>query len=255
MKRRPLLVANWKMYKTVEASKSFARTLSQSLQEWWNSERVELVIAPTALALAAMRRQLGDFGVQLGAQNLELGTEAALTGGLSGYLLHEAGADWAIVGHSERRQHFGETDAMVADKFEAAAAAGLLPIVCVGETEAERDQGRTEAVVLEQLERILEKPFANGLTIAYEPVWAIGSGRVAKTEEANQISLRIRTLVAQAWPENAESVRILYGGSVNPDNLHGFLAQSAIDGALIGGASLSADGLTAMIRVAETAKP
>lgn len=251
MAMSPLLIANWKMYKTVEESASFARLLGPRLEGWWKPQAVRLVIAPTSLALFAMARHLGDGPVALAAQNLELGREGAFTGALSGYLLHEAGARLVIIGHSERRRYFAETDALVAEKVDAAWNAGLTPVVCVGETEAERDSGQTEAVLKRQLSAILTKPRDEHqpLVIAYEPVWAIGTGRVAKTEDVGQIAHTVRQWLGTS--QGPEDVPLLYGGSVNPDNLGGFLRLPDVNGALVGGASLTLEGVVTMVRVAQ----
>lgn len=251
MAMSPLLIANWKMYKTVEESLSFARLLGPRLEGWWKPQAVRLAIAPTSLALFAMARYLGEGPLSLAAQNLDLGREGALTGALSGYLLYEAGARLVIIGHSERRRYFAETDVLVAEKVDAAWKAGLTPVVCVGETEAERDLGQTEAVLQRQLSAILTKSRDDDkpLVIAYEPVWAIGTGRVAKTEEVGPIAHTVRQWLSQT--KGPADVPLLYGGSVNPDNLGGFLRLPEVNGALVGGASLTLDGVVAMVRVAQ----
>lgn len=249
-----LLIANWKMYKTVEESASFARLLTERLRGWWNPEEVGLVVAPTAVAIFKLAQSLADGGVQLAAQNMDLGTEGAFTGALSAYLLHEAGARLVILGHSERRRYFAETDALVAEKVEAAWHAGLTPVVCIGETESERDRGETETVLERQLAAILKKPLGSShpLIIAYEPVWAIGTGRVAQNQDVGQLAHLIRRWLDQVQAPAA--VPILYGGSVNPENLAGFLSLDDVDGALIGGASLSLDHVVSMVKVAMGAR-
>ena len=251
MQGRAILIGNWKMNKTVEGSASYARALIRALEGWWDNRRVAVVLAPTALAIPAVGRALSSTEIAVGGQNLELGTEGALTGGISGFLLYEAGARWVIVGHSERRHHFAEDDALVAEKVSAAWQAGLHPVVCIGETETEREQGATERVVRQQLEQLLAKPPRGPLTIAYEPVWAIGSGRVPEPEEVGKIADRIRQALRAQWPEAENDVAVLYGGSVNHQNLGGFLDQAEVSGALIGGASLIVEEMVAMVRAAQ----
>ncbi len=255
MQGRALLIGNWKMNKTVEGSAGHARTLIRALEDWWDPKLVQVVLAPTALAIAAVGRILAGTDIAVAGQNLELGTEGALTGGISGYLLYEAGARWVIVGHSERRQHFAEDDALITEKVKAAWQAGLNAVVCIGETEAERNQGATERVVRQQLNLLLAGPLKGGLTIAYEPVWAIGSGRVPEPEEVAEIAAIIHGEVGARWPEAENRVAVLYGGSVNAKNLGGFLNQADVGGALIGGASLAAGEMAAMVRAAQQEGP
>ncbi len=251
MPTAPLLIANWKMYKTVEESASFARLLVDRLAGWWQPDQVRLAVAPTALALEKISRVLGHGPIALAAQNLDLGTEGARTGALSGYLLHEAGAQMVIVGHSERRRYFHETDDEVADKVGQAWQAGLTPVLCIGETLAERDGGHTEAVLSRQLTAVLAKPWneSQGLVIAYEPVWAIGTGRVADAVDIEQWAVRIQDWVTTAT--GSAALPILYGGSVNADNLASFLCQPHVNGALVGGASLGLDSWISMVKVAQ----
>jgi triosephosphate isomerase len=248
MLRRPLVVANWKMHKSVEQSLAFGRELLRRLEEaGWDNTR-ELVICPTLPALWALGRRVSALGVEVGAQNLDPGREGAFTGAVSGYLLAEAGATYVIVGHSERRHLFGETDAVVADKVAAAVAARLRPILCIGETAAEREAGASDAIVTRQLQFGLERVNApeEGLVVAYEPVWAIGSGRTPEAEEAGRMAAVIRRELVARWGESGRAIRILYGGSVNQANFPAFLGEQEIDGALVGGASLKVAEVVAM---------
>lgn len=253
MIRRPLLVANWKMYKTVEQSLAFGRELLRRMQESpaWDGHR-ELVLCPTLPALWALARQVLPAGVEVGAQNLDVGHEGPLTGGVSGYLLAASGATFVIVGHSERRSMFGETDQVVAEKVRAALDYGLRPIICVGETAVEKNDGDTDRIVMGQVTAALaalSRPDP-GVAFAYEPVWAIGTGELPVPEEANRIAAKIRRALVEIWGDSGREVRVLYGGSVNPKNVASFWGQQEIDGALVGGASLDVAALMAMATVA-----
>lgn len=251
MSRTPFIAGNWKMH----GRASEARALARAVRERVGSVTgVDVGIAPTFTSLEAARAEIAGSAIQLGAQNLHEAAQGAFTGEISAGMLVEAGCAFVIVGHSERRQLFGETDAGVAKKLRAAAAAGLNPIVCVGETLDERDAGRTEAVVEAQVRGALTGLGANeapGLVIAYEPVWAIGTGRTATPEQAEEVHARIRAWLRELLgASRAESTRIQYGGSVKPDNAKILLAQPNIDGALVGGASLDAAAFEAIVLAA-----
>ena len=251
--RRPMLAANWKMHKSVAESVAFVRAWSRRVAEGAalpDRTQVELVVCPTLPALVPVAGLLDALGVAVGAQNADVGTEGAVTGGVSAHLLAEALATHVIVGHSERRRLFGETDAVVAAKAAAALKAGLTPVVCVGESPEERASGATERVVAQQLRTVLNAvPEGDGrLVVAYEPLWAIGTGRGAAPADANQVAGWCRSLAAAAWGEAAARVRILYGGSVTADNILGFWHAEEIDGALVGGASLEMESWLAMVR-------
>ncbi|CAB1129719.1 triose phosphate isomerase [Candidatus Hydrogenisulfobacillus filiaventi] len=252
--RRPILIANWKMYKTLDQAEAYARDLTMRLQESgpdWVPER-EVVVCPPDLYVVPLARLFAGSRVEVGAQNLELGREGALTGATSAYLLARAGARYVIVGHSERRRFFGETNELVGQKAAAAVAEGLIPIVCVGESAEERDAERTAEVVASQLAPVLEavpEPELGRLIVAYEPVWAIGTGRVPEVEEADEVAAFIRAQVGVRSPHAAASVRVLYGGSVTEHNLAGFWQAPDIDGALVGGASLDVDRFFTMLGV------
>lgn len=249
--RRPILVANWKMHKSVGASLAYGRELVRLLEDHGFDNTRELVLCPTLPALWGVGQRVLSAGVEVGAQNLDTGREGAVTGGVSAYLLAEAGATYVIVGHSERRMLFGETDEKVAAKAVAAFEGHLRPILCVGESSAERDAGRTDATVLRQLDAVLKalsRPEIS-LVVAYEPLWAIGTGRVAKPAEANRVAAVLRRHLVEVWGEEGREVRVLYGGSVNPENIAQFWGQQEIDGALVGGASLDVRGMVAMAEV------
>jgi triosephosphate isomerase len=214
---------------------------------------VDLVIAPPFTALAACAHECDGSRVEVAGQNLYPKPSGAFTGEVSGPMLVEAGCTWVILGHSERRQHFQESDAFVGEKVRAALAVGLIPIACVGETLAEREAGKTLEVVQRQVRALLE-PLASSTkptAIAYEPVWAIGTGKNAGPAEAQEVHLAIRAWLGQVSAELASDTRILYGGSVKPDNAHDLLAAPDVDGALVGGASLDVASFGAIARAAE----
>jgi triosephosphate isomerase len=214
---------------------------------------VELVIAPPFTALAAVAAELDGSTVGLAAQNLYPRAEGAYTGEVSGVFLKECGCNWAIVGHSERRQYFHETDAFVADKVAAALSSGLTPIVCVGETVTQREAGETLRVVKAQVDAFLDviAVAKTAVAIAYEPVWAIGTGKTAGPSEAEEVHEAIRTWLAKRSSALAERTRILYGGSVKADNAAALLGCPNVDGALVGGASLVPDSFGAIAMAAQ----
>ena len=246
--RRRVVAANWKMYKTVREAEAFVAAFLPRVA----SERdVEIVLAPPFTALAAVAAKLAGSAVALAAQNVSPEKQGAFTGEISPLMLAELGCRYGIVGHSERRALYGEDDALVARKAEALLAHGIRPIVCVGETLAQREQGRTDAVVRAQLEGSLAKvpaERADEVVIAYEPVWAIGSGRTATPELAQEVHALIRAELRGRFGDAAGRMRIQYGGSVKPDNAASLLAQPDIDGALVGGASLEAESFARIVR-------
>ncbi len=251
MGRTRLVAANWKMYKTVAEAAEFGARLRNELAD---PAPVEGVVCAPFTTLAAVGPALAGSPYLLGAQNLHWEAQGAFTGEISGPQLADLGCRFVIVGHSERRQYFHETDAGVRLKLQAAYRHGLRPILCIGETGPEREAGRTEAVLLGQLRGALdglEPGQAALLTVAYEPVWAIGSGVPATAPDAQAAAALIRGhLSASFGREAAGEARIQYGGSVKPDNLAEFVAQPDIDGALVGGASLRADSFAALLRAA-----
>jgi triosephosphate isomerase len=238
MPERSLMAANWKMYKTVGESAAYAKELARRMESL-SQEGPEQVICPTLPALYTVGRALSQSSVKVGAQSLDLGLEGANTGAVSGYLIREAGASYVIVGHSERRQLYGEDDALVAHKAAAAAESHLIPIICVGETELQRKAEETDQVVRRQVTRALENlADSTAVVVAYEPLWAIGTGVVPDPVEANRVAELIRDAAEKLLPETTNSLRILYGGSVNRGNIRDFARQPHLDGALVGGASL-----------------
>ena len=250
MVRRKFICGNWKMFKTpVEASK-----LTRELRARLNTQ-VQIAVAPPFTALAAVKGALTGSPIQLFAQNCHFEKQGAFTGEISAAMLKDAGCDGVILGHSERRQLFGETDDGVARKVRAALEAGLHPIVCVGETLQEREGNRTWEVVSRQVRGALAGLDADAiamLTLAYEPVWAIGTGKVATTAQAQEVHGQIRGLLHElGGAQAADAVRIQYGGSVKPENAAELLAQPDIDGALVGGASLKADDFARIVAAAK----
>jgi triosephosphate isomerase len=236
--RTPLVAGNWKMHKTVPEAESFIAAL---LPRMSSVSGVDVAICPPFTALAAMVDSTRGSRVEVFAQNMHFEAEGAFTGEVSPAMLTDVGVHGVVLGHSERRQMFGETDRALAFKVPAALAAGLAPILCVGETEEERDADQTERKlrhqVQEDLARVETEKLAD-VVIAYEPIWAIGTGRVATLEQAEEAIAFIRALVGDRSREQAERVRILYGGSVKTENCPSLLGLPNVDGALVGGASL-----------------
>lgn len=237
--RVPFVAANWKMHKTVQEAVFFVKELRSLVKEVGD---VEIVVAPPFTALHAAADAARNTNIGIAGQDLYWEKEGAFTGEVSAGMLKDAGADYVIVGHSERRRLFHETDDTVARKTAAALAAGLTPIVCLGETIEERERGETLAVLDRQLTRGLDgvSPEAvRGIVLAYEPVWAIGTGRNATPEQAGEAHAHIRARLRQWFgADAAEACRVIYGGSVKPDNIRELVAQPDVDGALVGGASL-----------------
>ena len=253
--RTPLIVGNWKMNKTASEAADFIRDLLTRLPA--ASPNADVVLAPPFTSLESARKALGPSSwISLGAQNVHWETHGAFTGEISAPMLRDLGCRYVIVGHSERRALFGERDETIQKKVRAALTQGLSPILCVGEALAEREAGQTESVVTTQLTGSLAGFTAQDLatiTIAYEPVWAIGTGRAATTEQAVDVHRSIRTFVAASWGEaTASTIRILYGGSVTPQNIASLLASDAIDGALVGGACLNPDSFATIVNIAQT---
>ncbi|MBI2355255.1 MAG: triose-phosphate isomerase [Deltaproteobacteria bacterium] len=245
--RTPVIAGNWKLFKTIAEAMALVDGLKPLVA---GTKGVEIVVAPVFTALSRVAEALADSNIRLAAQDCYWEEEGAFTGEVAPKLLKDAGCSHVIIGHSERRQYFGETDETVNKKTRAAIAAGLTAIVCVGETLAEREAGATFAVVETQISGGLAGLSAASLeqvVIAYEPVWAIGTGKTASDTQAQEVHAFIRSLVAKLFGNSAaDAVRILYGGSVKPDNVKGLMAQADIDGALVGGASLKADSFAAI---------
>ncbi|HXF61491.1 MAG TPA: triose-phosphate isomerase [Caldilineaceae bacterium] len=248
--RKPMMAANWKMNKTVDEAVALAEAIRDGVG---SIASVDRVLCPPFVSLAAVRQVVQGTGIAVGAQNVHWAESGAYTGEISAAMLKGL-ADYVIIGHSERRQYFAETDETVNKKVHAALAAGLIPIVCVGESLAQNEAGETHAFVRGQVKAALaglSGDQVQGLLIAYEPIWAIGTGKAATAQQAQQIcGDTVRATVAELYgPGVAEFVRILYGGSTNAKNIEEIMEQPDIDGALIGGASLQADSYNAMVRV------
>ncbi len=242
------MAGNWKMYKTPAEGKTFVRSLAQRIG---TVEHAVVVVAPPFTGLSAAVDAALGTSVSVAAQNVFWDEQGAFTGEISPPMLTSLGVRWVIIGHSERRLLFGETDQGVARKVRAALDHGLLPILCVGETEEEREAGLTEERLASQVSKGLadvRPDEAQLLTLAYEPVWAIGTGKTATPEIAQEAISFVRGRVAAALdPEAAQVIRILYGGSVKPDNIGELMVQADIDGALVGGASLDVESFAAIV--------
>jgi triosephosphate isomerase len=240
--RKPLVAGNWKMNKTLAEAKALAREIRQGYQE---TMAADVVLAPPYTALTIVAQEIQGSAIQLAAQDMFWEKQGAYTGAISPVMLSDAGCQLVIIGHSERRQYFGETNATVNKKIKAALAADLIPILCIGETLFQRESNETMAIITSQLNEgliDLSPKEINRLIIAYEPVWAIGTGRTATPEQAQDVHNVIRRMLAdQAGAEVAKGLRILYGGSVTPGNIRELAQAPDIDGALVGGASLKAD--------------
>jgi triosephosphate isomerase len=245
--RTPVIAGNWKMYKTARQTAETIRSLAGLMQ---GVQGVEVVICPPFTALSAAVEAAKGSGIGVGAQDCYWEREGAFTGEVAVPMIADLGCSHCLVGHSERRQFFGETDATVEKKIEAVLANGLTCIACVGEMLAEREAGQTFAVLERQVRAGLMRHLASPrLVIAYEPVWAIGTGKTATPAQAQEAHAFIRQVVARATsPAAAEAVRILYGGSVKPDNIAALMSQPDVDGGLVGGASLDAASFAKIVR-------
>jgi triosephosphate isomerase (TIM) len=250
--RRPLIAGNWKLHKLRAQAARYCNELVELLSAGGELPADVGVCAPYTSLETCVKELLGT-PVDVYAQNMHQEDEGAFTGEVSSPMLIELGVDGVVLGHSERRQHFGETDRALQEKVPVALTRGLEPILCVGETEEERDAGETErklrGQVQEGLEAVAEEELPR-VVIAYEPIWAIGTGRVATPDQAQEAISFIRALVADRSGDAAEAVRILYGGSVKPDNAPEILAQEDVDGALVGGASLEAESFARIVAAA-----
>ncbi len=245
--RKPIIAGNWKMNMTPAEAKALALELIPLVKD----AACEVVVCPPFVDLAVVAEAVRDTNIHVGSQNIHWAEKGAFTGEISAAMLKEAGAEYAIIGHSERRQYFGETDATVNSRAKAALAAGIVPIICVGESLEQREAGETDALVSGQVQAGLagiSGQAAAGLVIAYEPIWAIGTGKTATDEQANETIAVIRKTLAGMYGQAvADKVRIQYGGSMNPKNVKGLMAKSEIDGGLIGGASLKAADFAAVV--------
>ena len=248
MDKRKLIVGNWKMNGSLAANESLVRELLAGIGQ----PRCEVAVCPPGIYLAQLQALLAGSPIELGVQNVSMHEAGAFTGDVAADMLRDFGVRYTLVGHSERRQYHGETDTLVATKAHRALAAGITPIVCVGETLAEREAGQTEAVVRRQLAAVIH---LNGhciteIVVAYEPVWAIGTGKTATAEQAQQVHAALRAQL-QAATDKAGQIKLLYGGSMNAANAASLLAQPDIDGGLIGGASLKAPDFLQIVAAAQ----
>jgi triosephosphate isomerase len=251
MARTPLIAGNWKMNKTVAEAEEFIQALLPRVS---TADGVDVAICPPFTALSAMVDSTRGSRVQILAQTMHYAAEGAFTGEISPPMLTEIDVHGVILGHSERREFDAESDRALALKVLAALEAGLIPVLCVGETEEERENGDTERKLRHQIQEGLSRVDGERLgevVVAYEPIWAIGTGRIADPTDAQDATAFIRALIADRSPEQARQVRILYGGSVKPDNAAALLAQPDVDGALVGGASLDAESFAAIVDAAE----
>ena len=245
--RKPIIAGNWKMNKTPEEAKELVTALVPLVKD----AKCDVVICPPFVDLCAVKPIIAGTNIHLGVQNIHWAEKGAFTGEISADMLKAHGVEYAIVGHSERRQYFGETDATVNQRAKAAIAAGITPIICVGESLEQREIGVTNAVVSGQTKAALdgiEAKDVETLVIAYEPIWAIGTGKTATKEDANATIAVIRGAIAEVYGKDvAEKVRIQYGGSMNPKNASELMSMPEIDGGLIGGASLKAEDFSKVV--------
>ena len=251
MKRKPMIAGNWKMHMTTKEARELVTGILEQTSDV-NPDQVDILVAPPFTALSAVAELLSGRPVFLAGQNMHWEEKGAFTGEISPVMLKEVGCTHVIIGHSERRQYFGETNETVNKKLRAAFSHGLIPILCVGESLEQREANQTFSIIEEELEKGL-----NGLTtdqvqsmiLAYEPIWAIGTGKTASPEQAEEVHAFIRGwLEKRVGKESAEAIRILYGGSVKPENIEGLMAKYNIDGGLVGGASLKADSFAQIVK-------
>lgn len=254
MARRPLVMGNWKL----NGSKAFTRELIAGLKaELAGVEGCDVAVAPPVMYLAEAEQALVGSQIFLGAQNVDVNVQGAFTGDISTEMLKDFGAKYIIIGHSERRQYHHESDEFIAKKFAALKQAGLVPVLCIGESEAENEAGQTEQVCAKQIDAVIDAlgvEAFNGAVIAYEPIWAIGTGKSATPEQAQAVHAFIRGHIAKKSQAVAEQVIIQYGGSVNDANAAQLFTQPDIDGALVGGASLKAPAFAVIVKAAAAAK-
>ncbi|GHT45613.1 triosephosphate isomerase [Endomicrobiia bacterium] len=246
--RKPLMAGNWKMNKTISEAVSVVKALKSAVAD---ISDVEILLCPSFTALYAVNNEVKGSNINTGAQNLFWETKGAFTGEVSPAMVKDIGCSYVLVGHSERRQYFGETNETVNKRTRAALAIDLIPVVCVGETLAERESNITFQIIEKQIKEGLANltPKHASLTvIAYEPVWAIGTGKTATPDQAQEVHAFVRTIYAQMYKEAADKARILYGGSVNPGNVSELMKQPDIDGVLVGGASLEAESFVKLVK-------
>lgn len=248
--RKPIIAGNWKMHKTIKEAVEFVEAVKDKVP---SSDKIESAICAPALFLDALVKATQGSSLKIGAQNMHFEESGAFTGEISPVALQDIGVVYVIIGHSERREMFAETDETVNQKVKAAFRHNLIPIMCCGETLEQRERGETNAIVGEQVKKGLAgltEEKVKQVVIAYEPIWAIGTGKTSSAQDANETCGHIRSVVAEQFSENvANAVRIQYGGSVKPDNIQQFLNEEHIDGALVGGASLEADSFLKLLEV------
>ncbi|WP_392565104.1 triose-phosphate isomerase [Utexia brackfieldae] len=252
--RKPLVMGNWKLNGSKEMAKTLVAGLKQNLADVKNCD---VAIAPPVMYLDFVREQLSGSAINLGAQNVDTAVSGAYTGDISAQMLKEMGTKYIIIGHSERRTYHKESDSFIAKKFAVLKENGLIPVLCIGETEAENEANQTEAVCARQIDAVLETLGAAAFkdaVIAYEPIWAIGTGKSATPAQAQAVHKFIRDHIAKKDAEIAKQVIIQYGGSVNDSNAAELFTQPDIDGALVGGASLKADAFAVIVKAAAKAK-
>lgn len=247
--RKPIIAGNWKMNKTIKETVELITGFKRELSD---VDAVDIIVCPTYTALSDARELLMDSNIKLGAQDLYWEESGAFTGEISPGMIKDAGCTYVIIGHSERRKYFSETNGTVNKKTKAALAAGLLPIVCVGENLNEREANKTFDIVKDHIEGSLAgltEEDMTRITVAYEPVWAIGTGKTATPDQAQEVHKYIRELLGSIFDkETALTVRIQYGGSVKPDNIKDLMAEEDVDGALVGGASLKVDSFVGIVK-------
>jgi triosephosphate isomerase len=250
--RKPVIAGNWKLFKTTKEARDL---VSKLIPEVKNNDKVEIVVAPVFTALPTVNKVIGKSNMMLAAQDCFWEEEGAYTGEVSPGMLKDVGCSHVIIGHSERRQYFGETDETVNRKLKAALAEALTAIFCIGETLSERESGKTFDVLKRQVTNGLTGITSNmlgSIIIAYEPVWAIGTGKTATDDQAQEAHAFIRSLILELYNKaTAKKIRILYGGSVKPDNIKGLMKQPDVDGALVGGASLKPESFAAIVNYSE----
>ncbi len=247
--RKPIIAGNWKCFKTILEAIELANGLKRNL---FDVTSIEIVLCPSFTALTEVFAVISESNIQLGAQDMHWEKEGPFTGEVSGLMIKDAGANFVILGHSERRQYFGETNQSVNNKIKAALKYNLIPIVCVGESLSQREQNKTFEVIKEQMEEgflEIKKEEAEKIVIAYEPVWAIGTGKTAAPAQAQEVHKFIRNILVKLYDEDtASNIRIQYGGSVKPENAQDLIGQEDIDGMLVGAASLDRESFTSIIR-------
>ncbi len=246
--RKPFIAGNWKMNKTISEAKDLVSSLKEKVAD---IENVEVGVCPPAIDLQAVKKVAAGSNVKVGAQNMHWEESGAFTGDISPVMIKELGLEYIIIGHSERREYYNETDEQVNKKVHAAFEHGIKPIICVGESLEERKANETRDKVEKQVKAALKglnQKQVSQTVIAYEPIWAIGTGESATAKQANQVISYIRDVIEEEYLDAADDVRIQYGGSVKPYNIEEFMAESDIDGALVGGASLEAESFAAIAR-------